>query len=97
MSYPKTVRFSIVRSDTRAPHDPVLNIMYGGQLFGHTWIMKDWAPEYDGKWTFNRADVAIAHRYWPPQYHHDTLEALLIHLEETFQERTASGAPFPNS
>lgn len=100
--YPSTARFFISRNPERLSTDPILDIKYRRDSaspllhFGHTWVIEGYGPEYDGRYWFNRADVAIEHEYWdtdgghPSKTTYDSLAALLDHLETTFQE----GVPF---
>lgn len=94
--YPSTARFSISRDPNRCGIDGkpsrILEIMYQStpesepREFGHTWDIRGWEPENEGKWTFNRSIVAAENEWWPAIYTHNTLADLLNHLEETFTE-----------
>lgn len=94
-----TLRFFVVRDPARAASDPVLDIMYRGDLnrpareFAHVWQVRGWEPEREGQWTFNRSDVAIENRWWPAIYDHDTLQAMLDHIEATFEEGVPANQP----
>lgn len=63
------------------------------QDFGHAWVMRNWPPEHEGKWVFNRGDLPISQDWWPAEYCHPTLAALLDHLEATFVEGVAANKP----
>lgn len=97
--YPSTARFFVVRDPLRGPTDHVLEVMYRAtpeaapREFAHVWDIRDWAPKDEGKWTFNRSDVCIANEWWPSLYTHDTLAALLDHLEATFVEGVPANQP----
>lgn len=103
MSYPSTARFFAAKDPERrnieGDTDRVLDIWYRPTLnvpakhFGHTWDIQGWTPELEGKWTFNRSDVAIANEWWPASYQHESLQALLDHLEETFVEGVPANQP----
>ena len=101
-SLPSTARFFAVRDPNRIGIDGkpsrILEIMYrtpGNEPreFAHTWDIRGWASENEGKWTFNRSDVAIENEWWPAIYEHDTLAHLLNHLEETFVEGVPANRP----
>jgi hypothetical protein len=81
---PRTERF-YVGEPASYPDDSIFTVYYHGHHFGHTWKEAgSWGPEYAGKWTFNRGRVCIDAKWWPAQYHHETLAGLLQHLEDTF-------------
>lgn len=73
MTYPSTARFFVVKDPARlnilGKPDRVLDIWYRPNLnvparhFAHTWDIRGWAPEDEGKWTFNRSDVAIENEW----------------------------------
>ncbi len=96
--YPSTSRFLISRDPERLSTDPILDIKYRAspnsvhQPFGHCWVISGYGPEYDGRYWFNRSNVAIQHEYWdtdgghPSKTTYSSLAALLGHLEATFQE-----------
>jgi hypothetical protein len=105
-TYPSTARFVAskdpARLNIRGEKDRILDIWYcpapGAERrhFGHTWDIQDSHPlmqDVNGKWTFNRSDVAIENKWWPAIYQHDTLAALLDHLEATFVEGVPANQP----
>lgn len=99
----KTARFYVVRDPNRLGIDAkpsrIMEVMYKAtpesepREFGHTWDIRGWGPEDEGKWTFNRGVVPIANEWWPPIYVHNTLQDLLNHLEETFVEGVPANIP----
>jgi hypothetical protein len=101
--YPFTARFFAAKDPARlnieGQPDRVFDIWYQRERgvaaahFGHSWTIQDWAPEDEGKWTFNRSDVAIVNNWWPAIYQHDSLAALLEHLEQTFVEGVPANEP----
>jgi len=103
MTYPSTARFAAskdpARLNIKGEQDRVLDIWYQAsptdapRHFGHTWDIRGWDPKDEGKWTFNRSDVAIENEWWPAVYVHDTLAALLDHLEATFVEGVPANMP----
>ncbi len=103
MTYPSTVRFFASKDPKRlnikGEPDRVLDVWYRTtsdatpQHFGHTWDIRGWGEENEGKWTFNRSDVAIANQWWPAVYTHATLTDLLTHLESTFIEGVPANQP----
>lgn len=99
ISLPSTARFFAhkdpARLNIKGEPDRILDIWYRSEPnqparhFGHTWDIRDSHPlmkDVNGKWTFNRSDVAIENEWWPAVYRHDTLADLLNYLEETFVE-----------
>lgn len=101
--YPSTARFVVskdpARLNIKGEKDRILDIWYQSgptaapRHFGHTWDIRGWGPENEGKWTFNRSDVAIENEWWPAIYQHDTLAGLLYHLEATFVEGVPANVP----
>lgn len=98
-TYPSTARFSISRNPRRDSTDRVLEVMYQATPdaqsaeFAHVWAIQGWDPKDEGKWTFNRSHVAIAHQWWIGIPVHDTLADLLNHLEATFVEGVPANRP----
>lgn len=100
---PSTKRFFAIRDPDRRGIDGkpsrILEVMYRAspedtpREFAHVWEIRGWAPEDEGKWTFNRSDVCLANDWWPVIYTHDTLQDLLNHLEETFVEGVPANRP----
>ncbi len=79
----QTRRLAAYRTD---PTDTSLHhsiLTHNGADVGNAWVIPaDWG-EYAGKWTFNRGNIPIALEWWPEQYDHPTLEALLEHIDQT--------------
>jgi len=92
-----TKRFIVIHDPNRRGIDGkpsrICEIMYKGREFGHTWEIKGWAPEDEGKWTFNRSTVAAENNWWIAIHTHNTLQDLLNHLEETFIEGVPANVP----
>lgn len=98
-----TARFFVVRDPNRRGIDGrpsrICEVMFKStpdsepREFGHTWDIRGWGPEEEGKWTFNRGRVPIDQAWWPAIYVHNTLQDLLNHLEETFVEGVSANVP----
>ena len=82
-THPSTRRFFIVAS---SPSSLILTILYrtptGQSEFAHCWRLHDSA-----RYTMSRGAFCLACGWHPSRYTHPSLDALLGHLEETFDDR----------